>query len=371
MAKRGTALSRGTRAAQAWAGGLKGAYETWIELPSRHNSISYTIGPMSGGGGWDGKQFWTTDSSKQVRIEASDEAMAGAMQDAYRSANALFFPERAPATLLSTGLRKADGRTFDSIKVTPAGADPFEVWFDQTTHRIAREIQLTGDQPHTFIYGDYGAFGGIMTARTMTERVANDPKFDIVFHVASITLGGAENLSRYAPPAAPADDSTWPAGQDSITVPFQLINNHLYLRRRPSTAIRRFCSCSTPGATNVIQAGAAQSFGIKVEGALPGGGFGDKVAPFGVAKVPSVSISGFTLHDQIFSTMESPGWVKVEGIDSGGLLGYEFVKRAVLCVDYARRTMTFTKPAAFHPPTDVQAIPFTFDEHTPMVSGTP
>jgi hypothetical protein len=60
----------------------------------------------------------------------------------------------------------------------------------------------------------------------------------------------------------------------------------------------------------------------------------------------------------------------VEGVQSDGLLGYEFVKRAVLSIDYAKRTLTFTRQEAFHPPQDVASIPFTFDAHIPMVSAS-
>jgi hypothetical protein len=123
------------------------------------------------------------------------------------------------------------------------------------------------------------------------------------------------------------------------------------------------------GAIDILEKSAAAKLGIAVEGAVAGGGFGDKVAEFGFAKVKSVSLGGLTLPDQVFGTQDSPGWIAVEGADSSGLLGYEFVKRAVLSVDYAKRTMTFTRQEAFHPPKDATAIPFTFNEHIPMVAG--
>ena len=351
------------------AGGLDGSYEDWMDLPSLHNSTQYVIGPMSGGAGWDGKQVWTTDSSGEVRIEASEEAVADAMQDAYRSAYALFFPGRVAATAAYAGTRHAEGTTYDAVKLTPQNADPFEVWFDPATHRIAREVQLTGDQPHTFIFSDYAPFGGIWAPRKTIMRVAGDPKFDIVFQTSSIVLGGPEEISRYAPPPPPVDTSKWPPGKDSVTLPFQLINNHIYLEASLNGHAPVLFMFDT-GATNVIVAEDAKSFGIAAKGALPGGGFGDKVVPFGVAKVKSVSLGGFALADQVFTTEPGATWVAVEGINSDGLVGYEFAKRAVLTIDYAKRTMTFTKPKAFHPPAGVESIAFTFSSHTPMVPGT-
>jgi hypothetical protein len=348
------------------AGGLTGTADIWIDLPTLHNSGSYVLGPASGGFGWDGGHVWSTDSSKEVRIEASQEAVAGALQDAYRGAYAFYFPSRYPATRAYAGPRQSDGKTFEAVKITPKGADPFELWFDPTTHRINRAVQLTGDHPHSFIVVRYGSYGGLFLPAKSIDRIGNQPKYDIVAEATSITFGGPEQLSRYAPPAPPADTSQWPAGQDSVTVPFKLINNHIYVQamvngRGPATFV------FDTGATNIINQVAAKRFGITEKGALPTGGFGDGLASTGLAKVKSVSLGGFTLLDQVFTTTDPGGWTTIEGIDSDGLLGYEFAKRAPLTIDYEHGTMTFTKPAKFTPPTGATAIPFTFQAHIPMV----
>jgi hypothetical protein len=350
-------------------GGLKGTYETWTDLTSLHNTGSYVLGPDSGSNGWDGKHAWTTDSSKEVRIETSGEAVAQAIQDAYRGAYGFFFPRRFPAARDYAGTRKESGRSYESVKVTPVGAEPFEVWFDPATHLIVREVQLTGGHPHSYLFSNFSEFAGLRVPGKTIDRVAGDPKYDTVIEVGAIALVGPEEPSRYAAPPPPPNTAQWPAGKDSVTVPFRLINNHIY--------VDASINGSTPlpfvfdtGATDIIQTSAAKILGIAVEGALPGGGLGDKMEDFGFAKVKSVAIGGLTLPDQLFGTETSPAWAAIEGADSAGLLGYEFVKRAVLSIDYAARTLTFTKQELFHPPKNAGAIAFTFQSHIPMVAGT-
>jgi hypothetical protein len=350
-------------------GGLTGTYESWEDLPSLHNSGSYVLGPDSGSNGWDGKQAWTTDSSKEVRIETSGETIAQALQDGYRSGYGFFFPRRFPATREYSGTRKENGKTYQSVNITPAGAESFEVWFDPATHLINREIQLTGGHPHSFMFSDFSRFDALLVPRKIIDRVAGDPKYDTVTTVATITLGGPEKPSRYAAPPPPPNTAQWPAGKDAVTIPFRLINNHIYVDAAINgTAPMPFVFDT--GATDIIQASAAKSLGIAVEGALPGGGAGDKMEDFGFAKVKSVSLGALTLPDQLFGTETSPAWVAIEGADSFGLLGYEFVKRAVLSIDYAQHTMTFTKQDRFQPPKNAAPIPFTFQSHIPMVAGT-
>ena len=348
------------------AGGLTGTAESWIDFPTMHNSGGFVLQALSGGSGWDGTQVWTTDSSKEVRIEASQESVAQAMQDAYRNSYAFFFSGRYPDTREYAGTRKADGKTYEAVKVTPKDADPFEIWFDPATHRIDREVQLTGAQPHTFLLSDYAPVGGIIAPHKSIDRVANDPKFDIVLEATSIELLGPEPIDRYAPPPPPVNTAQFPAGQDSVTMPFRLLNNHIYLDASINGHAPIPFMFDT-GATNVIDDDTAKSVGVTVKGALPGGGFGDKIVPSGIAKVKSVSLGGLTLPDQVFTTESSPGWIAVEGIKSGGLVGYEFAKRTVLTIDYAKRTMTFTKQTVFHPPDGVTPVSFTFSDHTPML----
>jgi hypothetical protein len=354
---------------QLTSGGLAGHYESWESLDSLHNTAAFKLGPVSGSSGWDGKQAWTTDSSKEVRIETSGETVAQALQDAYRSGYGFFFPRRFPAMHDYVGTRKDNGKTYEAVKVTPAGAEPFEVWFDPSTHLIDRVVQLTGGHPHSFLLSDFSRFNGLLVPKRTIDRVGGDAKYDTVGLVTAIVLSGPEMPGRYAPPPPPPNTAQWPAGKDSVTVPFRLLNNHIYVEASINgTAPLPFVFDT--GATDILQGSVAKSLGIAVEGALPGSGAGDKMEDFGFAKVKSVSLGGLTLPDQLFGTETSPAWVQVEGVDSSGLLGYEFVKRAVLSIDYAQHTMTFTKMEAFRPPANAAAIPFTFQSHIPMVTGT-
>jgi Aspartyl protease/PDZ domain len=351
------------------AGGLKGTYESWEDLGTLHNAGSFTLGPDSGSQGWDGKQAWSTDSSKEVRIETSGEAVAQAIQDAYRSGYGFFFPERFRSVREDAGPREAEGRTYAAVKITPEGAEPFEVWFDPTTHLIAREVQLTGSQPHSYILRNFSHVEGVLVPKLIIDRVGNDPKYDSLITTGAVTLAGPQLAARYAPPPPPPDIAQWPAGANSVSFPFLLRNNHIYVAASINGGAPLEFMFDT-GATDILDAGSAKKLGITVEGALPGGGFGSNISAFGLAKVKSVALGGLTLPDQVFGTMDMSNLIGVEGVESAGLLGYEFVKRAVLTIDYEKRVMTFTKPQMFKPPSGVAAIPFTFAAHIPMVSGS-
>ncbi|HLY57689.1 MAG TPA: aspartyl protease family protein, partial [Stellaceae bacterium] len=352
------------------ASGIDGTYENWADLPGLREAGEFALGPASGSQGWDGKVAWTTDSSKQVRIETSGEAVAQAIQDVYRATFAFLYPNRHKAAIEDAGTKTAEGKTYDAVKITPDGAEPFELWIDPGTHLIAREVQLTGGQPQTFIFSDWRKVDGIETPWKTIQRTADNPKFDVIAETGSIELSKPIPDSRWAPPPPPKDDTEWPAGQTSVTVPIELANNHIYVMASIDGG-KPLKFIFDTGATDLFETSKAKALGIKTEGKLPGGGFGDNVSEVGFAKVKSVSLGGLTLHDQVFAAIDLGKLAAVEGEeDLTGLLGYEFAKRANLTIDYADKKMIFTKRDAFQPPAGATAIPFTFDEHTPMVQAT-
>jgi hypothetical protein len=348
--------------------GLEGTYLAMTDLRHVLNAQSYVLGPSAGGQGWDGKAAWSTDSSGQVRVEQSKTAIAGGIQQAYRAAYAFFWPARWPAARSYVGSRTADGITYDAVKVTPKGAEPFEVWLDRQTHRIAREVQIGGEQPHTQIMSDYRPVGGLLLPFVNRDTMGQ-AQFDVVATTAAFEPGATLPAERFAPPPPPKEPDPFPAGQDRVSFPFTLVNNHIHVEATINGQPPQSFIFDT-GAPAVLASSYAAALGIKAEGALPGGGFGENAAAMGFAKVRSVSVGGFALRDQVFATLDTAPLIKGEGADFAGLLGYEIPKRAVTVIDYAKGVMTLIRPSAFEPPAGAVAVPFTFNEHIPMIEAS-
>ena len=348
--------------------GIDGTYETLTDVRHVLTVQKYALGPSSGAQGWDGKAAWSADSTGQVRVEQGGEAIAAGIEQAYRSAYAFFWPSRWPATRTYVGDRQAEGVTYDAVKVTAKGAEPFELWIDRTSHRIAREVEVGGAQPHTQILSDYRDVGGVLLP-FLNRDTMGDAKFDMVSSAAALQPGGTLDANRFAPPAPPKEPDPFRAGQDRVSLPFKLANNHIYVDAAINGQAPQPFVFDT-GASALIDNAHALALGIQPEGALPGGGFGEGTASIGLAKVRSIDLGGFKLGDQVFIAVDDSVFTKVEGVEAAGLLGYEIPKRAVVIIDYAKGVMTLIRPSAFKPPVDAVAVPFKFDEHIPMVEAS-
>ncbi len=281
-----------------------------------------------------------------MRIERSGEAAAQAIQGAYAATYALFFPGRWPATITAAGPRSADGVPCDALRATPKGADPLEVWFDRNSHLVVRTVQLTGVQPASFLFSDFRKAGGLTIPYRTVQRRQSEVRSGRNRRQRE-PVGAYPDGSLRATAAA-AYDAVFPADRNEVTVPFRLRNNHIYVEASINGKPAPFVFDT--GATNILDGRSAATLGVKTEGVLPGGGFGSAISSNGLAKVQSVAIGGLVLKDQVFTAVDNGQWSKVQGLPSAGLLGYEFAKRAVLTIDYARERITFTRPDDFHPP---------------------
>src|SRR5512137_2108939 len=66
------------------AGGMTGTAESWEDVATGRTYGSFALGPVTGAQGFDGKVLWAQDSSKQVRVDDSEDARLGALNEAYR-----------------------------------------------------------------------------------------------------------------------------------------------------------------------------------------------------------------------------------------------------------------------------------------------
>jgi hypothetical protein len=347
-------------------GGLKGTAESWEDVRTGRSVNAYHLGPVSGAGGFDGKTVWTQDSSKQVRIEEGGEAREAAANDAYRSAMGYFYRERWPAQLESLGEKSEGGRRFLVVRATPKGGRPYDIWIDAGTHLIDHTVEKAAIETRTVYSSDYREVQGVRVP--FAQRSTNgEAKYDQQVQIQSIEFDVPVADAQFAPPAPPPPDFAI-AGGTSTSVPFELLNNHIYVQVKLNGKGPFRMLCDTGGA-NIVTPELATQVGLVAEGALQGRGVGEKSEDVGLVKVDTLQLGDASLEQQVFAVFPMAYFERVEGVPSGGLVGYEIFKRFVVTVDYEKSRVTLTLPAAFKYQGQGTAVPFKFNEHIPQVDG--
>jgi len=350
-------------------GGLSGTATELDDLRTGRSVSHFDLGPVSGAQGFDGTLGWSVSPGGEVAPADSPAGKQSSATGAYQTARAWWFPQRWPAKIMRVGTRKDGGATYQVLDITPRGGRAFELWIDAGTHLIARTVEDT-DQAgvrETTYYSDYRTVDGIKLA--FHQRYTNGKKqYDTVVQLDKATVNVPVTTADFAMPSQKLSDFAFVGGGNAATIPFQLINNHIYIQVTVNGHPLHFLLDT--GGANILTPEAARSAGIASKGALQGGGVGKKSVNTSLGKVDNLTLGGkVTLHDQIFGVLPLPGFSAVEGTPFDGLVGYEVFKRFVVKIDYADRELTLMRPGDFKPADAGTAVPFTFLGHIPGVKG--
>ncbi|MBV9693876.1 MAG: hypothetical protein JO261_09250, partial [Alphaproteobacteria bacterium] len=185
------------------------------------------VGPATETQGFDGSHTWVRDQSGTVTQQSGGDTLQLAFNEAYRRANLWWRPDFGGATVVSGGEKIYGGATFEVLTVTPRNGKAFDAWFDAKTHLLSRTVESQGPQVATTTLSDYRLYDGVALPGKVIASTG-DPKYD---QIESITAAAFEPMppdSTFAMPANKVADFSIAGGAAATTLPFQLVNNHIY-----------------------------------------------------------------------------------------------------------------------------------------------
>ncbi len=348
--------------------GLRGSLVDRFDLATGAFVETVQAGPIGEAVGYDGSIPWQRDISGANTAQEGGDRIETAVNTAYRLANQWWRPDRGGAAITYEGLESTAGSALDHLIVIPKRGKRFDAWFDADTHLLIKIAQDQQFMHVTETFSDYRLDGGLVLAHH-TER---DPGLGQAA-ISTSTLKQAEftptePLSAYSRPAGAPTGASILGGAASTTVPFRLLNNHVYVQafvngKGPYTFI-----VDTGGHT-LLSPRLVAEVGLRPVGEAVTSGAGEGHATTGFVHFDEIAIGDARLRDEIaFATDVYDS--AVEGISVDGMIGFELIRRLVTQIDYGRRTLTFIDPARFQSTGLGVAVPFVFYDHLPDVKGS-
>jgi Aspartyl protease/PDZ domain len=347
--------------------GLTGEAEFWEDNLTGQYLEKYKLGPASGADGFDGKLVWSQDSSGEPRAEGAADARQAAADEAYRGSMAYWYPQRWAAQMECPGKKEERGKSFYVLRITPQGGRPFDLWIDATSYLFDHTVEKADIETRTTYFSDYRTVKGVKVPFAV-RSTNGDTKYDQFVTQEKIEFNTPIQEAQFRMPQPPPPDFAIAGGKSSTTVPFELLNNHIYVEVKLNDKGPFRMLCDTGGA-NVISPELARELGLKSEGALQGRGVGEKSEDVGLVKMRSLGVGGATLSNQVFAVFPMGAFSAVEGTPVNGLIGYEVFRRFVARVDYEHHQITLTVPSAFAYKGNGTVVPFLFNAHIPQVEG--
>jgi len=339
------------------AANLEGTVERWSDIMSGRSVLRYSIGPLTGAAGFDGKAAWVQEGTDAAKVETSAAALELAANAAYRDRLAFWYPDRARARIAYKERVESDGQKFDVVSITPEGGRAFEFWINAETKLIERLVEREAEVTRTELYSDHRDVQGVkIPFHVRTKR--GDPKFDEIVVVEKITFGESLAGVAFGPPAEP-QELAFPAGRAAVDVAFETYSGHLFVRvmldgRGP------FRMLFDSGGANVLS---AETAALLVG---PGKPVGKTV------QVATTNLNGVELGGQRYIVADIDAFLRrVEGLDDvAGVMGLEWFVRMPIKIDYARSRITLYDPVQFKYGGTGTRVPVAARGRLPQVRGS-
>jgi Aspartyl protease/PDZ domain len=347
--------------------GMTGETRSVFDLQGAGFVDSQDIGPTTGGAGFDGKTAWMRDLSGAITPQAGGDTRQIAVDEAYQDGNLWWRADRGGAAIEALPAQTVGAARYDVLKVTPVGGKPFEAWFDAKTHLLARTVENQSFQTLTTDFADYRDLAGVKVAGFEAIDDGSGPQYVQKLTIRSVARGLALPARFYAAPEWRPTDARIANAEGRVTVPIQVLNNHVYLPVKVNGK-GPFLFIFDTGGHTLLTPETAKALALKSQGDSPGAGAGEGIVDSGFVKNVDFQVGDLLFTGQT-ATVVPFASAAVEGFDEQGMLGFELARRFVTVIDYGAKTITFIDPARFDPAGAGVTVPFVFYNHLPQVKG--
>jgi hypothetical protein len=197
-------------------------------------------------------------------------------------------------------------------------------------------------------------------------RVTEADKPDYTMECTALRFVGGVSTKEFAALKPGASDTN--LANVVPPIPFTMEANHIVFKvsvngRQPMAFI-----LDTGADQEVINETRMALYSLKTYAGTTTTGGGNS-APYGYAKDATFTLPGVTLSRQHVAVLDETGLERALGVPFGGILGYDFISRFVIEIDYAKKLITLHDPKKFNYSGHGFIVPITLDNGIPFAEG--
>lgn len=215
----------------------------------------------------------------------------------------------------------------------------------------------------TTTYEDWRDFAGVRMPHRFAVNETDKPGYTV------------EVISLSTPKLPPTVAALTPGPSDvtldpnAPPIPFEMASAHIIFKASLNGRPPIWWLLDTGADQEVINSTRVKSFGLTMYGKTVTSGGGNS-AEYDYATGATFTLPGVTLRNQHVATIDETGLERALGIPLGGLLGYDFISRFVVEIDYEKKLITLHDPATWQFSGTGYIVPLTFDNGIPFTNGT-
>lgn len=359
------ALTTSHAQATVTAGGFTGKSEAYEAPPGRFRQ-DIDLGIFNLSVGCDGTNWWIKDQNGIVR-DLGEKEKEEFVTESFFSAYKYLTEDTATFTLRFLP-EKSDSQ-FYAIAVKPQGGLGRTLFINRRTYLVDKSQQIQDGALITTTYADFRSVDGLLQPFHLHQS-SGQVIFDTDIRITSVETNVAIDPAVFARPGAAARrDFAFAPGKTSTTVPFELVNNHIYFSATLQGSVTGSFLLDTGAGAVVLDSTFAAKSGLVGAGGLEAKGVsGSEKA--GLVKIGSLTVGDVTFDSLVAATLDLQPLTQFEGHGIDGILGYDILARVVVEVDYEKSQLTFSDPDLFTYTGTGQVLPMTLDQRIPHVEAT-
>jgi hypothetical protein len=265
-------------------------------------------------------QSWEQDDAGDIQLQL--DSAPSRIDELYLTSRSYWRPGFGGANVKVIAPASEQGQSWDRLQFQVPGGRGFTLWINRRTHLIERS-----DQESMRYLGDYRRVKGVLLPFSI-RRISGDQEQTIILTRLTLLkkvekVGFAIPFRKdYAMPQSgrvtvPAEDGILFQAKINGQGPFELMLD--------------------TGSHNLITASLAQRLGLPLVRSSKKFSTSGGTVDLRTTQIGSLAFGGLTLRDQPFLVVDSP-WVASDLLV--GVVGYEFLRRFAVKVDYDHKLLT-------------------------------
>lgn len=347
--------------------GLTGHYEEWLDMVgNRRGNLALGENVFKQESIFRGDSAFRKDTNGKVSA-VQGVVYARELSGLYFQRFAQFFPERHAAEIVLTSTGAAANEI--GLVITPANGERFTVYLDTSGGLPTRQTMKEGDRYSTTWMSDWRPVGGVLFP-FQSRQGHGDDAYDVFLTISDVRINEAIDPALFQFENTVVRDATIATGAVSPDITIRLNANHVYVPVKVNGQGPYWFALDTGAGMTVLQRRTAEELNLSLSGALEGRGGGSESVDVALVSGVSFELPGVTVSDQRAAVIALGELEAIEGFSMDGILGYDFISRFVVQIDYQRRVLRLYDPEPFVAPSGVEPIPFTIEDNDPIVEAT-
>jgi len=347
--------------------GQRGRFFMYSALPDKMY-LEVNLGAFSITQAYDGQVAWQRDHNGAVsRLAGYEEREL--MKQVYFQSYSYLFKDRIPGGKEYRGTTVIDDDVYHLVAVFPLYVDTVLLHYDVKSG-LQRLMVSRLDNVETQTFSeDFRSVSGILMPFFSRAEASNASLFS-EFFVETVSLNQPVELSLFSIPSESKKDYYFPEGVDWVMMPFDFSYGHIYLTAVINGKKKARFILDSGASANVFHQPTIGSLDLPSVGSLPAKGIGG-FKQLDLVRTDSISIGGLTFYNQVAGATDLGriGRAAADGTPFGGVLGYDFLSRFPIMIDYAGRALTVYNPDRFELPEGGEEVPFHLTMQVPTIEA--